>query len=179
MLRVAEPWIKPAEPCIHGILDHGICGTGQQTNLVNGFAQILFFTCLLLIIGTSSPAQDKSSAGVERSMKTYDQLILGMDPDSIALIYSPDGELGNMAKGRDSIRTFLSGFKNFRVLSQSSETERISIDHDSAFQTGTYRQTVILPAKDTVTVKGSFTALWIWMNGSGWRIRRMETQPAK
>jgi hypothetical protein len=99
-----------------------------------------------------------------------------MNADSICLIYTPDGELGAMAKGRDSIRSFLNTFKNFRVLSQSSETKEISIEHDSAFQTGVYRQTVIIPSKDTVTVNGSFKVLWIWSGASSWLIRRIETQ---
>ncbi|MER3465366.1 MAG: hypothetical protein C4329_14080 [Chitinophagaceae bacterium] len=33
------------------------------------------------------------------------------DADSIAYMFTPDGELGNVAKGRDSIRHFLSSFK--------------------------------------------------------------------
>jgi hypothetical protein len=127
----------------------------------------------------SSSAQYKTSAGVELAMKKYDHLILGMNADSIALIYTSDGELGKMAKGRDSIRNFLNGFRNFRVLMQSSETNNISIDHDSAFQTGTYWQTVIVPSKDTISVRGSFTAFWIWQIRNGWLLRRMETQPMR
>jgi hypothetical protein len=73
----------------------------------------------------------------------------------------------------------LNGFKKFRVLSQSSETNTIQINGDSAIQTGTYRQTVIIPSNDTVTVRGRFTALWIWMNRNGWLIQRMETQPVQ
>jgi hypothetical protein len=116
---------------------------------------------------------------VEQAMQTYDRLIMGMNPDSISMIYAPDGELGTLAKGRDSIRNFLYTFKNFRVLSQSSETNKISLEGDSAFQLGIYRQTVIVPSRDTVKVKGSFKALWIWSDNRGWLIRRMETQPAQ
>jgi len=103
---------------------------------------------------------------------------MGMNADSIAMIYAPDGELGKMAKGRDSIRNFLNTFKKFRVLSQSSETNTIQIAGDSAVQTGTYHQTVIIPFNDTVTVKGNFTAFWIWMYNNRWLIHRMETKPA-
>lgn len=147
---------------------------------MTGLPKILLLTGLLIsTVIFWCNAQNKNNAGVELAMKNYDRLILGMNADSIAMIYTPDGELGTIAKGRDSIRIFLSSFKNFRVLSQSSETNRISIDHDSAYQTGTYRQTVIIPSKDTVSVKGNFTAFWIWMKGSGWLIRNMKTMPVK
>lgn len=139
----------------------------------------LLLTALWILTVLTSPAQNKSKAGVEQAMKNYDRFLLSMNADSIAQMYAPDGELGQMAKGRDSIRNFLNRFKNFRVLSQTSETDKISIQQDSAIQTGSYRQTVIIPSNDTVIVKGSFTALWIWHYANGWLIRRMETVPAK
>ena len=143
------------------------------------FSRFLLITALCALCALPCLAQSKTKEGVEQAMKTYDRLILGMSADSISMIYAPDGELGTMARGRDSIRNFLNTFKNFRVLSQSSETVNIAIDKDSAFQTGTYRQTVIIPSRDTVSVKGNFTALWIWTGASGWLIRRMETKPVK
>jgi hypothetical protein len=137
-----------------------------------------FISLLFIVIFFSANAQNKTEAGVEQAMKTYDRFILSMNTDSIAMLYAPDGELGKMAKGRDSIRSFLNRFKDFRVLSQNSETNKISIEKDSAIQTGSYRQTVIIPSRDTVSVKGNFTAFWIW-SGKGWQIRRMETVPSK
>ena len=142
-------------------------------------SKILLSVAINTMTVLSCFAQNKTKAGVETAMKTYDHLILGMNADSISMIYAPDGELGTMARGRDSIRNFLNTFKNFHVLSQSSETDHISLHQDSAFQTGTYRQTVIIPSKDTVTVKGTFSAFWIWSGGNGWLIRRMETKPVK
>ena len=141
--------------------------------------RFLFFILPAWLCVVNCSAQSKSKSGVEKAMQKYDHLILGMNADSISMIYAPDGELGKMAKGRDSIRVFLNSFKKFRVLSQSSETNAIQIHGDSAVQTGTYRQTVIIPSNDTVTVKGNFTAWWIWMNRNGWLIQRMETEPAK
>ena len=116
---------------------------------------------------------------MEQAMKNYDHLIMGMNADSIAAIYAPDGELGKIARGRDSIRNFLNTFKNFRVLSQSSETNSISLDQDSALQKGIYRQTVVIPSKDTVTVKEILRPFGYGLANNGWLIRRMETQPTK
>jgi hypothetical protein len=116
---------------------------------------------------------------VEQAMQNYDRYILKMDVDSIAWLYTPDGELGKMARGRDSIRRFLENFKKYKVLFQISKTNLIKVSKDTALQSGFYTQKVIVPGNDTVTVKGLFATKWIWMDSTGWHIQRMETQPAK
>jgi hypothetical protein len=118
-----------------------------------------------------------NKSDVEKAMQQYDHLIKKMDVDSIALLYSPDGDLGSMAHGRDSIKNFLLTFKNFEVLSQSSITNSVDIKKDSTVQKGTYRQIVVTPKHDTVTVKGEFTATWQWIPHDGLHIKRMMTKP--
>jgi hypothetical protein len=110
-------------------------------------------------------------------MKYYDHLILKLDADSISLLFTPNGNLGDMAIGRDSIKKFLSTFKNIRVLSQTSITKAISITGDTAIRKGTYRQTDIISEKDTVSVKGEYIATRLWQSKDGWYIRKMETKP--
>jgi hypothetical protein len=102
-----------------------------------------------------------------------------LDADSIALLYAPDGDLGNIAHGRDSIRSFLLTFKNLKVLSQTSNTEFLKVSGDTSLQKGKYHQTVVVAAKDTVNVRGEYTATWVWISKSGWHIKRMETKPIK
>ena len=136
---------------------------------------ILFCTALLFSCSTSS----HNKKGVEAAIKQYDHLILKLDADSIALLYAPDGDLGNMAHGRDAIRKFLLTFNNLKVLSQSSVTGSIKLNGDSSLQKGVYKQTVVISGKDTVTVKGAYTATWLWMGKNGWHIKRMETVPIK
>ncbi|HCL82940.1 MAG TPA: hypothetical protein DIC22_03140 [Chitinophagaceae bacterium] len=143
------------------------------------YRALIFISLTVFTVCYSCSAQNKSKKGVEQAMKKYDLLILSMNTDSIARLYTPDGELGNMARGRDSIRNFLNGFKNFKVLSQVSETKIISIEQDTAILTGTYKQTVIVPVNDTVMAKGLFTVKWIWLKQDGWHIQRMDTQPVK
>jgi hypothetical protein len=113
------------------------------------------------------------------SMAHYDQLLEKMDTDSIALLYAADGELGTAAKGRDSIRNFLKTFSTYRVLSNTSTTDSVSLMNDSAFQLGRYKQVTILPSKDTARLSGQFEAYWIWIPEEGWRIRKMTTAPDK
>ena len=141
------------------------------------FLRIYFLFIIILLVSCSTGRHNKK--GVELAMKQYDHLILKLDADSIALLYAPDGDLGNIAHGRDSIRNFLLTFKNLKVLSQTSNTEFIKVSGDSSFQKGTYHQTVVVAAKDTVHVKGEYTARWIWISQSGWHIKRMETKPIK
>jgi hypothetical protein len=112
-------------------------------------------------------------------MKYYDHLIQKLNADSIALLYTPNGKLGDVATGRDSIRKFLSSFKNVQVLSQKSITTSIIMYNDSATQKGTYIQTDILSGKDTIVVKGEYTAHWLWIKREGWHINHMETIPIK
>src|ERR1700748_2264124 len=134
---------------------------------------------LTIIFFAACRPKGHSTETVEQAMKKYDRYILHMDVDSISLLYAPDGELGKMAKGRYSIRRFLENFRKYKVLSQVSKTNIININRDTAIQSGLYTQKVIVTSNDTVTVKGLFSAKWIWMDSTGWHIQRMETQPAK
>ena len=139
--------------------------------------RILFFSAFLLFSSCASSGHNKQE--VEAAMKYYDHLILTSNADSISLLYTPDGNLGNIAIGRDSIRKFLSSFKNIKVLSQSSISASVQIDADTAIQKGTYQQSDIIAGKDTVHVKGEFTATWQWMPNKTWHIKKMTTQPIK
>jgi hypothetical protein len=112
-------------------------------------------------------------------MSLYDHLILKLDADSIALMFTPEGKMGNEAQGRDAIRKFLATFNQVKVLSQQSESLSIIMDGQQSLQKGTYVQTVILTPGDTITVRGDFESHWMWMPQEGWRIKKMETFPTR
>jgi hypothetical protein len=137
--------------------------------LILFFISPAFFSC-------NSIRQNEK--GVDASMNQYNHYIQKMNLDSLALLFTPDGDLGNIAHGRDSIKAFLSKFKDFKVLSQKSITNSIKIGRDSAVQQGNYFQTTIIPKNDTVKVSGTFTATWIHSN-SGWHLKRMLTKPVQ
>lgn len=120
----------------------------------------------------------RSVKAVETAMNQYNHYIQKMNVDSIAFLFTPDGNLGNLARGRDSIRNFLSKFKDFKVLSQVSTTKSIKISGDSALQQGIYQQMTIIPKNDTVKVSGIFTATWVHFE-NGWHLKRMLTKPAQ
>ena len=136
-----------------------------------------YFLCIVFLLSCNATRHSKNIAGVESAMKKYDHLILKLDADSISLLFTPNGNLGNIAIGQDSIRKFLSSFKNVSVLSQSSTTSSIIISGDSAIQKGSYFQTYLIAEKDTVKVKGDYLAVWQWLKQKGWLIKKMTTTP--
>src|SRR5258706_6497766 len=96
----------------------------------------VLFILLVMLFLFSCTETNYSKSSVASSMQEYDRLIKKMDADSISLLYTPDGELGTIAHGRDSIRNFLSTFKNVKVLSQFSTSDSINIIADTAYQKG-------------------------------------------
>lgn len=110
-------------------------------------------------------------------MHQYDHFIQKMDADSIALMFTPDGDLGDVAHGRTWIKRYLHGFANLKVVSQQSTSDSIQIKGDSAIQKGTYRQVTIIAPEDTVKLKGDFVAKWIWNKHTGWLLKSINTKP--
>jgi ketosteroid isomerase-like protein len=133
----------------------------------------------LLLISLSLAAcraRQHSKPEIEAAMNLYDRLLQKMDGDSIALLYTVDGDLGTMAHGRDSIRAFLATFKNVRVLAVTSSTDTLEINRDTAYQIGVYSQDALINGRDTVHLKGIYHAKWIWNQEEGWRLKTMLTK---
>lgn len=145
-----------------------------MTAIKNRLSQV----CLSVLLLFSCTHAGHRPSEIEAAMNYYDHLLLNSDADSISLLYTPDGNLGNIAMGRDSIKKFLSSFKNIKVLSQATVSDLISINNDTAFQHGTYHQSDLIAGKDTVNIKGEFFATWLWIE-NGWHIKKMSTQPIK
>ncbi len=134
---------------------------------------------IFIFLQVSCNTSKHGKSGIESAMKYYDYLILKLDADSISQLYSPDGNLGDIAIGRDSIRRFLSSFKHVQVLSQISKTRSIELYGDSAIQKGNYTQTDVISEKDTIIVKGEYVVQWVWLGRQGWHIKRMTTKAVK
>jgi hypothetical protein len=141
--------------------------------------QVFLILFLILSDFVSCRTHYQTRESVVQAMKKYDSLILKMDVDSIAMLYTPDGNLGNIAQGRDSIRNFLNRFRSFKVLYQESAADTFSFHDGTAMLKGVYHQKTIIPPNDTVSVTGRYDSKWIWIAGSGWHIKSMETTPAR
>lgn len=140
------------------------------------FCQITVIAGIVLLFSCNSSERGKDKEGVESAMKQYDHLLQKLDADSIAMLYTADGDLGDKVHGRDSIRKYLSSFKNVEVLYQLSTSASVEIREDTAIQKGNYSQTALVEKKDTIKAKGEYTAYWLWIPKEGWHIKRMITK---
>jgi len=136
-----------------------------------------YLASALILFGLIAFKQVHTKSEIEAAMHYYDHLIKNTDADSIALLFTPDGDLGNIAHGRDSIRNFLRTFKDVKVISTGSITQSIAMGGDTALQKGSYQQVAVIKDKDTVHVKGLFTARWKFLQDGKWHIHRMDTEP--
>ncbi len=138
-----------------------------------------FFGLSILLGIAYSCSETKSTTSPEDVIKKYERLVLEMKADSISQLFTTDAEIGHEdqppVKGRDSIYSFLSSFKNVRVISNRDEIASSSIRDDSATVNGSYTQTVIVSGKDTVNVAGRFTATMVREN-KNWLISKMKTR---
>ena len=142
---------------------------------------ILFALLILSGCGTTARGQAERSRDLDAAISHYGRLVKAMASDSIAALYTDDGELAGLGQpaitGQDSIRAFLHGFDDYRVLAATMVVDSSRLAGDTGIQHGRYTQRVRLPAGDTVEVSGRFTAEWVIGPAGTWRIRRMGTAP--
>jgi hypothetical protein len=134
----------------------------------------------ILLVAAYSCSETSTTASPPDVIKKYERLVLEMKADSISQLFTTDAEIGHEdqppLKGRDSIYSFLSSFKNVRVISNRDEIASTSVVDDSAIVNGSYTQTVIVSGKDTVNVAGRFTAIMARDKNKNWLISKMETR---
>ena len=137
-----------------------------------------FFHLLAVSIAVCSCSETSIKETPLDVIKKYERLVREMKADSISQLFTNDAEIGHedqpVIKGRDSIYSFLSSFKNVRVILNRDEIVTSLIKNDSAIVNGNYTQTVIVSGKDTVNVSGKFIATMI-RNKDNWLIAKMKT----
>jgi len=135
------------------------------------------FYILIISISIYSCSETTVKTSPQDLIKKYERLVLEMKADSIAQLFTTDAEIGHEdqspVSGRDSIYSFLSSFKNVRVISNHDEITSSAIKNDSATVNGSYTQTVVVSGKDTVNVAGKFTANMIRDKNRNWRMSKM------
>jgi uncharacterized protein (TIGR02246 family) len=133
----------------------------------------------LAVVGCRSTATPEVT--IEAALAHYASLAAAMQHDSIAALFTPDGELATEGQpaitGPEAIRAHLHSFVGYHVLSNELVANTTRASADSADQAGTFRQRVQVPAGDTVSVQGRFTIRWIRDRAGAWRIQRMATRP--
>ncbi|HEV8506944.1 MAG TPA: nuclear transport factor 2 family protein [Chitinophagaceae bacterium] len=135
------------------------------------------YVSILLVVACSC-SETSTTTSPESVIKKYERLVLEMKADSISQLFTIDAEVGHedqpAVKGRDSIYSFLSSFKNVRVINNRDEIVSSSIRDDSATVNGSYAQTVIVSGNDTVNVAGKFIATMVRQKNN-WLISKMKT----
>ncbi|HUK63870.1 MAG TPA: nuclear transport factor 2 family protein [Dongiaceae bacterium] len=146
---------------------------------------LAFVAGLALVAGCSGGAGPDASATIaqlDAATARYAGFVHAMAADSIAAMYTPDGEmLGtgmHAIQSPDSIRAFLAAFTNVKVDSQAMNREAITIGDTVSVVWGTYTQVATVTGHPPVHVAGRFVAQWVRRAGEPWKIRRMLTQPA-
>jgi len=134
--------------------------------------------CAVLFLGACASKPDPRPR-LEAALARYARLSTAMAHDSVAALFTEDGELagGGPAPlvGPAAIAAFLHTFSGYHVLEDELVADTTRIVADTAWQDGTYRQRVVIPSGDTVQVSGRFRITWRDLPGAGWKIRRMET----
>ena len=126
---------------------------------------------------TVTPIPD-SNAEIEAALQHYNRLLIALDADGIAAMYTADGELDNSGqaaiKGPQAIHAFLASFTGVHVESNVMTTESITFTNDSAIQIGTDDQKVTYNGQ-TQSLHQHFKIEWARQPDGRWLIRQMST----
>ncbi|MBX6365217.1 MAG: DUF4440 domain-containing protein [Gemmatimonadetes bacterium] len=127
--------------------------------------------------------EGSAAAEVSAAMGHYVALTRRVDSDSVAAMYTADGELlePRMAplRGREAIRRFLAPFDARTVVDTAAfRTTSLDVYGDVAYQWGTYHQVARLDGGPPGTFDGRFAAQWRRDTDGRWRLARLLMQVA-
>ena len=124
---------------------------------------------------TVAPAR----AEVEAALRQYSALVLAMDYEGLAGLFTADADIGHAGTppvhGRAAIQSFLAGFSGYQVLEYAIVPASTVVHTGVAYQTGSYRQRVRTPQGQVLEVSGRFEADWRRGPSGLWLIGRMST----
>ena len=124
-------------------------------------------------------AYTSQESEVNDALARYRALVLRMEPDKLAETFDSRGEVSNgnqtPLKGREAILTFFNSFAGFKILEYEIAATSTTVQGDKAVQKGNYREKMVEPSGETVTVKGIFSAQWSRQPDGHWLILRMHT----
>ena len=121
----------------------------------------------------------KPVSEVEAALAQYRALVLGMQPDKMALMFDASAELSHEDSpplvGQAAISVYLNSFVGYKVLEYELAATGTTLKGETAIQLGKYRQTVEAPGGKTVADRGSFEARWSHQADGRWLISRLHT----
>ena len=121
----------------------------------------------------------KPVSEIEAALAQYRTLVLGMQPDKVALMFDASAELSHEDRapvvGQAAISAYLNSFAGYKVLEYELAATGTTLKGETAIQLGNYRQTVEAPGGDTVADRGRFEARWLHQADGRWLISRLHT----
>jgi uncharacterized protein (TIGR02246 family) len=137
---------------------------------------------LALLVNSCFSSRPSEVESVQQALQNYSRLILHMDNDGIADLFTEQGEIINPGqpeiKGRESIRKFLGSFTEYKVIAESLQPDSTSVSGTRAVQFARYHQKVLVPSGKTLDASGRIKIEWVLENGR-WLIVRAEDLPKK
>ena len=116
---------------------------------------------------------------VEAALAQYRNLVLGMHPDKVALMFDATAELSfedqPAVVGQAAISAYLNSFVGYEVLEYDLAATGTTLKGETAIQLGNYRQKVEAPGGESVAVRGTFEARWSHQADGSWLISRLHT----
>ena len=148
--------------------------TGGRT--VRGMLAIAMAGCT-----TQARTADRR-ADVEAAMRHYVRLTQLVNSDSVAAMYTNDGEMlqarSAPIRGREAIRAFLKPFDGHTVVDTvTSTTDALDVYDSTAYLWGGYHQVTRLDGPPA-TYNGRMVIRWRLEPDGAWRIARILMQPA-
>lgn len=160
-----------------------LCETLLDFRLLILAASII--TAFLNGCSSSHPSTGSGEANIvslQQALQHYSDLILHMDNDGIADLFTEQGEIINSGQpkiqGRESIRKFLGSFTEYKVVEESLQADSTAILGTRAIQIAHYHQKVTIPNGKTVDTSGGIKIDWVSEDGR-WLIIRVENLPGK
>jgi len=134
-------------------------------------------------VGRTSSGELESRQAVIAAMEHYTALIRAVASDSIAAMYTEDGELleAGMAPlvGPQAIREFLAQFDGKVVVdSASTASDDVEVFGSTAYQWGSFSQVARVQDQPPAKFGGRYVARWRRTPEGQWKITRLLMQPA-
>ena len=155
-------------------------------------ALLLTFACSAIACGrppvvqtTVVPSSPDSAAVrpvIEAAMQRFNHFMRAGPADSVAAMFTQDGELYEpreaVHKGRTSIRSFFAPLTvDVRIESATTTTQALEVRAGSVMQWGEYVENGGPVSQATRAYRGRFVAEWVRQSNGRWLLHRLMLQP--
>jgi ketosteroid isomerase-like protein len=157
---------------------------GPLTRLASFTFACAVTACARPRIDTSAapaPGTAVARAQIDSAMNRYNRFMRAGPADSLAALFTPDGELfdaENALTGRKAIRAFFEPLtRSVRIQSAASTTHALDVIGATALQWGDYVQNAGPVDQTPRHYRGRFVAEWKRGSNGRWLLRRIMLEP--